>query len=54
MGYLTPETIWTANVPAGLELNDEIEALKEEVDKLKADGVNIIHGVAGMPMLLHV
>ena len=42
MGYLTPETIWTANVPAGLELNDEIEALTEEVDKLKADGVNII------------
>jgi len=42
VGYLTPETIWTANVPAGLELNDEIEALTEEVDKLKADGVNII------------
>ena len=42
VGYLTPETIWTANVPSGLLLNDEIEALTEEVGKLQADGVNII------------
>ena len=42
MGYLTPETIWTANVPAGLVLEDEIEALTREVGKLKAEGINII------------
>ena len=42
VGYLTPETIWTANVPAGLVLEDEIEALTREVGKLKAEGINII------------
>jgi len=42
VGYLTPETIWTANVPAGLVLEDEIEALTREVAKLKAEGINII------------
>jgi len=42
VGYLTPETIWTANVPAGLVLDDEIEALTREVAKLKAEGINII------------
>ena len=42
VGYLTPETIWTSNVPAELLLEDEIEALTREVGKLKAEGVNII------------
>merc|ERR1719400_625015 len=42
VGYLTPETIWTANVPAGLVLEDEIEALTREVGKLKAQGIDII------------
>ena len=42
MGYLTPETIWTAKVPSGLVLEDEIEALTREVGKLKAKGINII------------
>ena len=42
VGYLTPETIWTANVPAGLVLEDEIEALTREVGKLKSQGIDII------------
>ena len=42
VGYLTPETIWTSNVPAELVLEDEIEALTREVGKLKEQGVNII------------
>ena len=42
MGFLTPETIWTTNAPAGLVLEDEIIALTREVGKLKAKGINII------------
>jgi len=42
VGYLTPDTIITANVPTELVLRDEIESLLEEVIKLKASGVDII------------
>merc|ERR1719400_1971422 len=42
VGYLTLETIWTSNVPPGLVLEDEVEAVAREVEKLKAQGINII------------
>ena len=42
VGYLTPDTIYTSNTPAGLVITDEVEALTEEVKKLHSDGVDII------------
>jgi len=42
VGYLTPDTLITANVPACLVLDDEVEALTKEVASLKAKGVDII------------
>ena len=33
VGYLTPDTIYTSNTPAGLVITDEVEALTEEVEK---------------------
>ena len=42
VGYLTLETIWTSNVPPGLVLEDEVEAVAREVEKLKAQGIDII------------
>ena len=42
VGYLTPETIFTSSVPANLVLEDEVEAITREVEKLTAAGVDII------------
>ena len=42
MGYLTPDTLITANVPACLVLDDEVEALTKEVASLRAKGVDIV------------
>lgn len=41
VGYLTPDTKVLA-VPNNVEYRDEIEALKEEVEKLQNEGINII------------
>jgi len=42
VGYLTPSTVYSSRPPPGLIINDEIEALKKEVEKLHNDGVDII------------
>ena len=42
VGYLTPSTMWTSHPPVGLVIDDEIEAIAKEVEKLHNDGVDII------------
>jgi len=42
VGYLTPDTMFTASPPAELVIRDEIEAVTKEVEKLHLEGVDII------------
>lgn len=42
VGYLTPDTIFTASPPPELELDDEVDAVRREVEKMQKQGVDII------------
>ncbi|CAG2122753.1 unnamed protein product, partial [Medioppia subpectinata] len=45
VGYLTPETTFLSNPGNTIKFMDEIQCLREEVRKLKSDGIDIIIGL---------